>query len=68
LRRAPFGVDDLVGNAFELTAGILGDAEVVARGGAYYYDAATAPIPNRSAVQPDLRDPTMGLRLCADLR
>jgi formylglycine-generating enzyme required for sulfatase activity len=62
---SPFGLADTAGNVFEMTVSVL-DGEVVARGGAYYFGALTAAAPNRQVIEPTLRDPSMGLRVCAD--
>jgi eukaryotic-like serine/threonine-protein kinase len=62
---SPFGLSDTAGNVFEMTASVL-DGEGVARGGAYYFGLLTAAAPNRQVIEPTLRDPSMGLRVCAD--
>jgi hypothetical protein len=36
------------------------------RGGAYFFDAFTALASNRQVASARLRDPTIGVRLCAD--
>jgi formylglycine-generating enzyme required for sulfatase activity len=66
---SPYGVLDLAGNAFEWTQGALaGAAGPVLRGGSYYYSTSTARATNREAVEPTMRDLTLGLRVCASLR
>jgi formylglycine-generating enzyme required for sulfatase activity len=62
--RSPYGMDDAAGNVWELTRA-LESGEYVARGGSYWHDLKTAQIPNRERVTPTLRDPTVGLRVCA---
>ncbi len=63
--RSPFGLDDMTGNAMELTKSALDDG-VVVRGGAYYFGSASCRLTNRYSVAHDLRDRTAGFRLCAD--
>jgi serine/threonine protein kinase/formylglycine-generating enzyme required for sulfatase activity len=60
-----FGVSDMVGNVFEFATPVL-NGDAVARGGAYYFDAASAAVPNRQVIDPTTRDPTLGVRVCAD--
>ena len=60
--RSPFDVDDLVGNVWELARG-PGGYEM--RGGAWFYPQYLAQVVNRQAVEPGLRDPLLGARICA---
>src|SRR5262249_15127434 len=64
--RSVFGVDDMGGNAFEWVTSSVTLDKSAARGGAYTYDAITGLIPNRQTPQPQYRDGTLGLRVCAD--
>lgn len=63
--RSPFGLDDMVGNAFEWTVSSLVPGQFVGRGGSFFYDPKTNQIANRQVSLATLRDATLGLRLCA---
>lgn len=65
--QSPFGVDDLVGNAFEWTTGER-PGEYVGRGGSYYHDRKTANLANRYVLTGDAKDTSLGFRLCAQIR
>jgi hypothetical protein len=64
---SPFGLHDVTGNAFEFTLGET-PGEYVAKGGSYYHDRKTANIANRYVLPGSAKDPSLGLRLCADVR
>jgi formylglycine-generating enzyme required for sulfatase activity len=64
---SPFGVSDLAGNIIEMTTGLVDFSPIVARGGAYYWDKRSARATNREAMEPSLRYPTLGIRVCADI-
>ena len=63
--RSPFGLDDTVGNAFEWTRGPSPGVYAV-RGGSYFDARITLQLPNRLETLATVRDPTLGLRVCAD--
>lgn len=66
--RSIFGLDDLVGNAYEWVGNTVSDRQAVLRGGAFYYDAVTARIDNRHEPEPGLRISNTGLRVCASIK
>lgn len=63
--RSPFGAEDMAGNVFEWTTSTTPGGPSIIRGGAYYYEPLTARIANRTRFAEDLRDPRLGLRVCA---
>jgi serine/threonine protein kinase/formylglycine-generating enzyme required for sulfatase activity len=64
---SPFGVQDMAGNAWELTRSVLGDSHYVARGGCFYQAAKAARVDNRAVVDDQIRTQSIGFRLCADV-
>ena len=64
---SPFGVDDLVGNVWDVTTSVLDRGQFVARGGSFYQCLKTLWSTNRDPVSSATRDHTIGLRICADV-
>jgi formylglycine-generating enzyme required for sulfatase activity len=60
---SPFGLVDMVGNAFELAESEKGGYTI--RGGSYGHDLVTAQLPNRGLAPDTMRDSVVGFRLCA---
>ncbi len=66
--RSVFGVDDLVGNAYEWVTNSVSQRAYTLRGGAFYYDALTAHLDSRHEPEPGLRNFTAGLRVCVSIK
>jgi len=64
--RSPFGVDDMLGNAWEITRSVMDRNQFVARGSSFYMCLKTLLSANRDPLASVTRDYTVGLRVCAD--
>ncbi|ATB40889.1 putative serine/threonine protein kinase [Cystobacter fuscus] len=64
---SPFGLQDMAGNAFEITQAAVPDlGGFVILGGAWYYERIGTFVSNRQAFTSAASDSTVGVRLCAD--
>jgi formylglycine-generating enzyme required for sulfatase activity len=67
LSRSPFGIDDLIGNHWEVTTSSLGANEAAARGGSFFFETVTCRSSNRMIVEPAFRSNDVSLRVCISL-
>jgi formylglycine-generating enzyme required for sulfatase activity len=63
--RSPFGVDDLMGNVFELVTSSVKPDEFVIRGGGYFFGSVNGRSTNREPVPATFRDVVVGIRICS---
>ncbi len=64
---SPFGINDLVGNVWEMTRSMLDRGQFVVRGGSFYQYRPAQRSSNRQPMGAVTRDHTVGLRVCADV-
>jgi eukaryotic-like serine/threonine-protein kinase len=63
---SPYGLLDMMGNAFEVTRG-EDPGTFIGRGGSFFHDRLTAHLANHAAFNRDQADATTGIRLCASV-
>ena len=64
---SPFGLHDTAGNVWEWVSPSDGGAVKVVRGGSFYHARVAARVVNRSRLDGNFADGTIGLRVCAPL-
>jgi formylglycine-generating enzyme required for sulfatase activity len=63
---SPFAVADLAGNVWEFVMSSTDPQQTFIRGGAFYEERRIQKSTNSGATEPMMRDPVVGLRICAD--
>jgi len=64
--RSPFGIDDMAGNAWEITEDDDRPGSFLIRGGGFYHAGMSARSTNREPIEPETRHHNVGVRVCAD--
>jgi formylglycine-generating enzyme required for sulfatase activity len=64
---SPFGIYDMVGNAWDIATSVLDEGQYVARGGSFYQNLRTQLSANRDPISATTRDQTIGLRVCGNV-
>jgi serine/threonine protein kinase/formylglycine-generating enzyme required for sulfatase activity len=64
--RSPFGLDDMMGNAREMTVSIMEVDKLAQRSGSFFHALTTNLIVNREVQLVIQRNPHVGFRICAD--
>jgi serine/threonine protein kinase/formylglycine-generating enzyme required for sulfatase activity len=64
--QSPFGLDDMIGNAREMTSSILESGKLTQRSGAFFHEPRTNTLVNQELMQIKQRIPFVGFRLCAE--
>lgn len=65
--QSPVGAEDMVGNAYEWVRSSFAPGQFALRGGSYYLNALISMPANRQTPAAELRDPNVGLRVCASV-
>jgi serine/threonine protein kinase/formylglycine-generating enzyme required for sulfatase activity len=63
--RSVFGVDDLSGNAFEMTTSVIAKDFLVEKSGSWFQGTFHSRLERREAIEPTIRHPRIGVRICA---
>ncbi|MBM7112019.1 protein kinase domain-containing protein [Archangium primigenium] len=63
--RSPFGADDMAGNVWEWVRSAEDPRQPIIRGGSWFQAEVGSRSANREAMERTLREPLVGLRLCA---
>ena len=64
---SPFGLHDTAGNVWEWVQAVDGVGGNLVRGGSFYHGKVAARAANRSRLDAEFADGTLGLRVCAPL-